>query len=110
MCSHSIHFTNLVQNSIAFRIFTDVYFHHQILFLKFLISPKRNVTHLSHYPPTSRAPTPRQLLIISISIDLPGDSDGKESAFNARDLGSIPGLRRSPGGGHGNPLQHPCLG
>ena len=26
-----------------------------------------------------------------------------------RDVGSIPGLRRSPGGGHGNPLQYSCL-
>ena len=26
-----------------------------------------------------------------------------------KDLGSIPGLGRSPGGGHGNPLQYPCL-
>ena len=34
----------------------------------------------------------------------PGGSDGKESAWNAGDLGSIPGLGRSPGGGHGNPL------
>ena len=32
-------------------------------------------------------------------------SDSKESTRNARDLGSIPGLGRSPGGGHGNPLQ-----
>ena len=30
-------------------------------------------------------------------------SDGKEYACNAEDLGSIPGLGRSPGGGHGNP-------
>ena len=34
---------------------------------------------------------------------------GKESACNARDLGSIPGLGRSPGGAHGNPLQSSCL-
>ena len=34
----------------------------------------------------------------------PSGSDGKESACNAGDLGLIPGLRRSPGGGHGNPL------
>ena len=27
-----------------------------------------------------------------------------------RDAGSIPGLERSPGGGHGNPLQYSCLG
>ena len=32
----------------------------------------------------------------------PGDSDGKESAFNAGDLSSILGLGRSPGGGHGD--------
>ena len=39
----------------------------------------------------------------------PGGSDGKESACNAGELGLIPGLRRSPGGGHGNPLQYSCL-
>ena len=31
------------------------------------------------------------------------------TAGDARDAGSIPGSRRSPGGGHGNPLQYPCL-
>ena len=36
----------------------------------------------------------------------PDGSDSKESACNARDLGSIPGLGRCPGGGHGNPLQY----
>ena len=30
-------------------------------------------------------------------------------AGNTRDLGSIPGSGRSPGGGHGNPLQYSCL-
>ena len=34
----------------------------------------------------------------------PGGLDGKESACNAGDPGSIPGSGRSPGGGHGNPL------
>ena len=34
----------------------------------------------------------------------PDGSVGKESACNTGDLGSIPGLGRSPGGGHGNPL------
>ena len=37
-------------------------------------------------------------------------SDRKEFACNARDLGSIPGLRRSPGGENGKPLQYSCLG
>ena len=36
-------------------------------------------------------------------------SVGKESACNAGDLGSIPGLRRSPGEENGNPLQYSCL-
>ena len=31
------------------------------------------------------------------------------NAGDLRDLGSIPGLGRSPGGGHGNPLQYSCL-
>ena len=39
----------------------------------------------------------------------PGGSDCKESAWNAGNLGLIPGLGRSPGGGHGNPLQYSCL-
>ena len=36
-------------------------------------------------------------------------SVGKESACNVGDLGSIPGLGRSPGEGNGNPLQYSCL-
>ena len=38
-----------------------------------------------------------------------GGSDGKASAFNAGDLGFVPGLGRSPGVGNGNPLQYSCL-
>ena len=40
---------------------------------------------------------------------LPRGSDGKASACNAGDQGSIPGLGRSPGEGNGNPLQYSCL-
>ena len=39
----------------------------------------------------------------------PGGSDGKASAYNVGDPGSIPGLGRSPGEGNGNPLQYSCL-
>ena len=39
----------------------------------------------------------------------PGSSDGKESACNAGDRSSIPGLARSPGEGNGNPFQYSCL-
>ena len=38
-----------------------------------------------------------------------GGSDGKESACNIGDLGSIPGLGPSPGEGNGYPLRYPCL-
>ena len=42
-------------------------------------------------------------------VDFPSGSDGKETARNVGDLGSVPGLGRSPGEGHGNPLQYSCL-
>jgi len=41
--------------------------------------------------------------------DFPGGSDGKASAYNVGDLGSIPGSGRSPGEGNRNPLQYSCL-
>ena len=42
-------------------------------------------------------------------MDFSGGSDGKASVYNAGDLGSSPGLGRSPGEGNGNPLQYCCL-
>ena len=42
-------------------------------------------------------------------MGFPDYSDYKQSACNAWDLGLIPGLGRFPTGGHGNPLQYPCL-
>ena len=49
----------------------------------------------------------------AVNTDLPmtflGGSDSKASAYNARDLGSIPGLGRSPREGNGNPLPYSCL-
>ena len=41
--------------------------------------------------------------------DFPDASDGKESACNVGDLGSISGSGRFPGEGNGNPLQYSCL-
>ena len=46
---------------------------------------------------------------VSESDTLLGGSDSKVSVYNAGDLGSIPGLGRSPGEGTGNPLQDYCL-
>ena len=48
-------------------------------------------------------------IYIHIHIGFPSGSDGKESACNGGNLGSIPGLGRSPRGGHGNPLKCSCL-
>ena len=45
----------------------------------------------------------------SVPPGFPGGSEVKVSASNAGDLGSIPGLGRSPGEGNGNPLQYSCL-
>ena len=42
-------------------------------------------------------------------MGFPGSSDGKASAYNAGDPGSIPGSGRSPGEGNSNPLQYSCL-
>ena len=45
-------------------------------------------------------------------LGFPGHATGKNppaSAGGTRDTGSIPGSERSPGGGHGNPLQYFCL-
>ena len=43
-------------------------------------------------------------------LAVPSGSDGEASAYSAGDLGLIPGSGRSPGEGHGNPLQYFYLG
>ena len=49
------------------------------------------------------------LILYFIQQGFPVSSNGKESACNAEDLGSIPESGRSPGEGNGNPLQYSCL-
>ena len=44
-----------------------------------------------------------------VKLGFPCSLVSKELACSAGDLGQIPGLRRSPGEGNGNPLQYPCL-
>ena len=53
-------------------------------------------------PPKERIDEPQIL-------GFPGGSEGKESACKAGEIASIPKSRRSPGKGHGNPLQYSCL-
>ena len=58
-------------------------------------------------PLTFKVTIDRHILIDILGF--PGSSAGKESACNAGDLGSIPGLGRFHGEGHGNLLQYSCL-
>jgi len=58
---------------------------------------------------TLEIPWRRNRLPIPVFLGFPGGLDGKESTSNVGDMGWIPGLGRSSGGGHGNPLQYSCL-
>ena len=49
------------------------------------------------------------IVMVTLGLGFPGGSDSQESACNAEDLGSIPGSRRSPGEGNGDPPQYSCL-
>ena len=72
--------------------------------LECILSLHFSGTHL-----TGSSCTNRNLLVLSLLRDVPGSSDGKESACKAGDPGSIPGLGRSPGEGKGYPLRYSCL-
>ena len=50
------------------------------------------------------------LYLFFVKLGFPDSSAGKEPACKAEDLGSIPGLGRSPGERNGNSLQYSCLG
>ena len=52
---------------------------------------------------------PFTLAFFFFTFMYPTGSYGKESICNVEDLGLIPGVGRSPGGGHGSPLQYSCL-
>ena len=67
--------------------------------------PKHPVT------PVSTAVIPSSVPVFTLVLlrGFPGGSDSKESAYSEGYLGSIPGLRRSPGVVNGSPLQYSCL-
>ena len=60
-------------------------------------------------PWARKIPWRRDVLPTPVFLGFPGGSGSKESTCSVGDLGSIPELGRSPGGGHGNPLQCSCL-
>ena len=60
-------------------------------------------------PGLGKIPWKKDQLPTPVFLGFPGGSDSKESACNAGDLGSIPGLGRSPEEGNGYPLQYSCM-
>ena len=56
-----------------------------------------------------KIPWRRDRLPTPVFLGFPGGSEDKESTCIVGDLGSIPGLGRCPGGGHGDPCQYSCL-
>ena len=60
---------------------------------------------LPHTPQTQRL----KQYVPKPPMGFPGGSEVKASACKAGNLGSIPGVVRSPGEGNSNPLQYPCL-
>ena len=66
------------------------------------IYDKHTQTHIHSHKKQQQQGNPT----ICNNMDIAGGSDGKASACNVGDLGSIPGLGRPPGEGNGNPLQY----
>ena len=63
------------------------------------------------WAPVHRVTRVRQELVTKLLSQFKGfagGSDSKESTYNAGELGSVPGLGRSPGEGNGFPLQFSC--
>ena len=89
------------------------YLHHNSRFMASLIAQLvKNLSAMQETPVQSwvrKFPWRRARLPTPVFLGFPGDTDSKESACNARDLGLIPGLGRSLAGGHSNPLQYSCL-
>ena len=59
--------------------------------------------------PPQRIRKAKQLCLSQQLTGFPGGSTVKNPSAKAGEVGSIPGLERSPGEGNGNPLQYPCL-
>ena len=87
------------------------YLFHTWLYIYVNATPSVCPTFSFH--PVSASPffisTDTYLYFVEPFVGFPCGSDGKESTCNAGDLGWIPELGRSPGGGRGNTLQYSCL-
>ena len=95
-----------------FRSFLKFSFNWRIISLRyfdgFCLHQLELATGIRVSPPT-QSPLPSPSFQVIKAQDFPGGSNSTASAYNTGDLGSIPGLGRSPGEGNGNPLQYSCL-
>ena len=91
------------------KVFIKSYLPSQAFLVAQLVKNPSAVQKIQFDSWVGKSPWRRDRLLTPVFLGFPGGSDGKESACNAGDLGLIPGLRRSPEGGHGNPLQYSCL-
>ena len=76
-----------------------------------LLALESLVMAIHHFKMKTKASLMVQWLSICLTMQegFPGGASGQESACNAADMGSTPGSGRSPGGGHGDPVQSSCL-
>ena len=87
--------------SFSFKVFSRAVIHTRRKRVKYCVSLYSLPSALPNY------------IWIIRPLGFPGAASGKEftcaDAGDRRDMGSVPGLGRSPGGGHGNPSQYSCL-
>ena len=74
-----------------------------------MVKNRLQCRRLRFYSWVRKIPWRRDGLPILVFLGLPSGSAGKETACIVGDLGSIPGLGRTPEGGHGNLLQYSCV-
>jgi len=91
------------------KVFIKSYLPSQAFLVAQLVKNPPAVQKIQFDSWVGKIPWRRDRLPTPVFLGFPGGLDGKESACNAGDLDLIPGLRRSPEGGHGNPLQYSCL-
>ena len=86
---------------------------HELLIAKFTLKLKKVEKSTRPFRYTTTRPIRRLRVCVpswsASFLGFPGGSEVKASASNAGDTSSIPGLRRSPGEGNGNPLHYSCL-
>ena len=94
----------------AFGVCSGLNFGHLWYLTAVLICSSLKTWCGASFLPSLVPPSLHPSLFLFLNSTFPWWLSGEEFTFNAGDVGSIPGSRRSPGEGNGNPLQYSCLG